>query len=154
MYERHEAFRQWMAQNNIPVREAFMLPDIESGNAETGTKHLKHLLSLPDRPTAIVAANDDLAALALEVARAMNISVPDQLSVVGFDDVLIASLTVPKLTTIRHPLFETGQMAARLLIENIEGKNEAAEPAHIFTPELIIRSSTAAAPTTLSALPS
>ena len=75
---------------------------------------------------------------------------PERLSVVGFDDVLIASLTVPKLTTIRQPLYEMGQQAVHLLIAQIEQKQESSDVSlagsHIVVPELIIRASTASVP--------
>ena len=65
---------------------------------------------------------------------------------VGFDDILLASLTVPKLTTVRLPLLDMGKKAASLLIEMIEKKRDDTNYHHIATPELIVRESTAPAP--------
>jgi LacI family transcriptional regulator len=151
MRERHDAYRSWMAQHELPVPDAYVLADLLPGQSDSNVGILRDLLCLPQRPTAIFAANDDLAAEVLEAARSAAIAVPEQLSVIGFDDVLVASLTVPKLTTIRQPLYEMGQQAARLLIESIEGRRDASvSSAHTIEPELIARASTAAAPSALS----
>lgn len=150
MRERHDAYLYWMAQNNLTVPEEYVLSDIRPGGEGQNAPLLERLLRLPERPTAIFAANDDLAAEILDVARALGITVPEQLSIVGFDDVLVASLTTPKLTTVRQPLFEMGQHAARLLVETIETHGETTgNPAHIFAPQLILRDSTAAPPAVL-----
>jgi LacI family transcriptional regulator len=142
MRERHEAFRAGMAAHGLTVPESFILSSVPAGGG--GVPVLQELLRLPQPPTALVAANDDLAAEALEAARLVGLSVPEQLSVVGFDDILVASLTTPKLTTVRQPLFEMGEQAARLLVEIIEGRGEGiAQISNIFAPELIVRDSTA-----------
>jgi DNA-binding LacI/PurR family transcriptional regulator len=104
------------------------------------------MLRRPDRPTAIFAVTDDLAAEVLDVARNIGLTVPHDLSIVGFDDILLASLTVPKLTTVRLPLLDMGRKAAKLLIDVIEEKRDPMEQASIETPELIIRNSTARIP--------
>lgn len=142
--ERHDAYRAWMAARDLPIPDAYVLADLSSGDEESNAHLLERLLGLPNRPSAVFAANDDLAAEVLEAARRMGVAVPEQLSVVGFDDILAASLTTPKLTTVRQPLFEMGRRAARMLIESIEGTGaEIAEPAHIIAPELVVRASTA-----------
>ncbi len=112
------------------------------------------LFALPQPPTAIVAGNDSIALSVLEVARKKNLSVPDQLSVIGFDDVALAAHVSPKLTTLRQPLAEIGGAAVRLLIERIscqsasepEGAAGASPTARLLYPELIVRDSTTAAP--------
>jgi DNA-binding LacI/PurR family transcriptional regulator len=64
--------------------------------------------------------------------------------VVGIDDVLVASLSVPRLTTVRQPLFEMGRKAAELLVGRIEGTDsDHFKPDHVLQPELIVRDSTA-----------
>ncbi len=107
---------------------------------------IEALLHLPHPPTAILASNDDVAVEILDAARNSGVVVPDQLSVVGFDDVLVASLTVPKLTTIRQPLFEMGRQAALLLAARIEAKevspDQTPAASYIAVPELIVRAST------------
>lgn len=162
--ERYEAYRRWMADHELTVPGgepmASLLANLSPGNESIP---LEPLLSGPDRPTSILAFNDDLAVKVLEGAREFGLSLPEELSVVGFDDILVASLTVPKLTTVRQPLLEMGQQAAQLLIQQIERRREssanatdpealtsgvdAVQQAHVLAPELIIRNSTAAPPT-------
>ena len=148
--ERYDTYRRWMAAHDLPADEATAeaLADL-SPSQESGPLH--HLLSGSERPTAILAFNDDLAVNVLEAARNQGLFLPHDLSVVGFDDILVASLTVPKLTTVRQPLFEMGQKAAQLLIAQIEPKKDTgadavsdAGRAQVIEPKLIIRDSTAA----------
>ncbi|GAB4461970.1 MAG: LacI family DNA-binding transcriptional regulator [Armatimonadaceae bacterium] len=140
--ERHEAFRAWMKEHGRTVPESHVLAGMQTGGSGRNAAALEALLRAPDRPTAVFASNDDLAAEIMDSARAVGLSVPEDLSVVGFDDVLTASLTVPKLTTIRQPLVEMGAQAARLLIKRIEGE-PITEQAHVYAPELIVRGSSA-----------
>jgi len=97
------------------------------------------LLSLPDRPTAIFAASDTQALGVLEAARALDIQVPDELSVIGFDDIEVASYV--GLTTVRQPLFESGRRGAELLLRALGGR-----PVDLRTEllplELVVRSTT------------
>lgn len=104
----------------------------------------KKVLALPNPPTAIFAGNDGSAALVLETARECGVSVPEQLSVMGFDDAPLASLTTPRLSTIRQPLLKIGETAASLLIDQICGRdNKSAARPVLLAPELIVRGSTA-----------
>ena len=139
--ERFEAYRDWMTAHDLPTPDLEFLADQIPDQEEEG---LRRCLSGPDRPTAILAFNDDVAVKVLEVARSLGIALPNELSVVGIDDVLVASLTVPRLTTVRQPLFEMGRQAARLLIGRIEGTDtDTFKPDHVLPPELIVRDSTA-----------
>src|SRR4029079_842184 len=74
--------------------------------AQTGVAAANVLLDLPDRPTAIFAANDNMAAGVLQVAHERGLTVPGDLSVVGFDDADLATILSPALTTVRQPLHE------------------------------------------------
>ncbi|QHC69423.1 substrate-binding domain-containing protein [Rathayibacter sp. VKM Ac-2801] len=100
------------------------------------------LLLLPDRPTAVFAANDASAIAVIEAARALGLSVPGQLSVVGYDDVPDASRVVPALTTVRQPLHRVGRAAARALLTLIDG-GSVAEPHVRLRNKLVLRGSTA-----------
>ena len=144
MRERYETYCRWMRQHDLPIQEQWALTNLFPGNRECNTPILETVLRSENRPTALFAVTDDLAIEVMERANNLGIAVPERLSVVGFDDLLVASMTTPKLTTIRQPLFEMGKQAASLLIARIEGREEESSgPAHIFAPELIIRSSTA-----------
>jgi LacI family transcriptional regulator len=82
------------------------------------------LLSLKPRPTAIFASNDVMAFGAMEAARDLGLRIPDDVSIVGFDDVPQAESVHPPLTTVRQPLREMGRAAARLLVKRINGDGD------------------------------
>jgi len=92
-----------------------------------------------ERPTAIVCYNDEIAVDVIEALNDNKITVPDDISVLGFDDSVLATTGNLRLTTIKHPKTAMGKMAARLLFNMIEmGSNR---PNYIYEPELIVRSS-------------
>jgi DNA-binding LacI/PurR family transcriptional regulator len=100
------------------------------------------LLRLPQRPTAIFAASDVQALGVLEAARILGIRVPEELSVVGFDDVEIAAYV--GLTTVRQPLYESGRRGAELLLRMLDADEPPAEPRTEQLPvEIVVRSTTA-----------
>ncbi|HVU79651.1 MAG TPA: LacI family DNA-binding transcriptional regulator [Gaiellaceae bacterium] len=126
-----------LTQANIPLRTEYV-------RAGTHSRHVarsiaEELLRLPERPTAIFAASDTQALGVLEAARGLGIAVPDQLSVVGFDDIEIASFM--GLTTVRQPLFESGRRGAELLLQALAGNRPAA---HVETLplDLVVRGTT------------
>jgi LacI family transcriptional regulator len=82
----------------------------------------RKLLTLPDRPTAIMAANDQTAFAILEVANELGIRVPDDLSLIGFDNVPDGEYTTPPLTTVAQSLVGMGSLAADLLMQMLEGR--------------------------------
>ena len=82
----------------------------------SGMEHAKSLLSRDDRPTAIFAANDEMAAGVMYAAQGFGLSVPKDLSVAGFDDIPLSRIIEPNITTIRQPLEEMAQAAAELVI--------------------------------------
>jgi LacI family transcriptional regulator len=82
----------------------------------SGVAAAKRFLAAPFRPSAIFASNDDMAAGVLAVAHDMGLSLPDQLSVAGFDDTMLAQMVWPQLTTIRQPTRELAYAAAELLL--------------------------------------
>jgi len=101
------------------------------------------LLDGRERPTAIFAANDLSAIETIRVATARGLRVPEDLSVIGFDDVPEAAAAAPPLTTIRQPLAEMGRAAVDLLIRMID---DGAEPAHVRMPTELVERGSAAAP--------
>ncbi|WP_079910842.1 GntR family transcriptional regulator [Paenibacillus sp. 32352] len=105
---------------------------------------LRMLNDQPNRPTAFVCYNDELAVMLLEATRQAGLSVPDEISIVGFDDSPLAVATEVKLTTLTHPKDEMGTLAAEMLMRIVEQGHANAEMHQIITPQLIIRESTAA----------
>jgi len=114
----------------------------ESGYTEEGgARAAEQLLSMPDRPTAIFAVTDMTAVGACTVARRMGLRIPEDVAVVGYNDIPLASRLVPGLTTVHVPIHEFGAAAARLLMEQIE-TGEASRRRVIFNPQLVVRGST------------
>jgi LacI family transcriptional regulator len=114
----------------------------EDFNYEHGLGGAPHLLTLEDRPTAIFAASDELARGAIEAARSLGLSVPQDLSIIGFDDTEIARIASPPLTTIRQPLHEMGAVALRTAVRLAAGERIDSNHVELAT-ELVVRTSTA-----------
>jgi LacI family transcriptional regulator len=110
---------------------------------ESGFVGCGALLDLPDRPTAVFAGSDTMALGAYEAARRRGLRVPDDLSVVGFDDLPEARWSSPPLTTIRQPLAEMGALAARTALRLAQGEHIENPRVELAT-DLVIRDSTAA----------
>ena len=107
---------------------------------DSGKQAAHRLLRERPRPTAIIASNDDMAAGAIVAARELDLEVPEDLSVLGFDDSPIASHTWPPLTTMRQPISEMASAAAFSLVDHIVGDSE--KPAHReFDCEIVERES-------------
>jgi LacI family transcriptional regulator len=107
---------------------------------DTAEAATRQLLELDDRPTAIFAANDVSAIAAMSVARSMGLVVPDDLSVIGFDNVPESALSEPPLTTIHQPIQQMGFDAAKILIRLIDGTQPV--PDHTLLPtRLVVRGS-------------
>lgn len=87
----------------------------------SGSEAAQRLLALPQRPTAIFAGNDDLAIGAMLKAEQLGVNVPQDLSVLGFDDTSAAALVKPTLSSVRQPVSEMAETAASQLLEQIEG---------------------------------
>lgn len=105
-----------------------------------GRRAAGELIGLAEPPTAIFAANDLMAFGVMEAAESVGLYVPDQLSVVGFDDIPEAGMTRPALTTIRQPLYEMGRRAVELLLAQIDG-HELSETRIELATELVSRAS-------------
>jgi LacI family transcriptional regulator len=100
------------------------------------------LLSHPVAPTAIFAFNDNVAIGALNAARRRGLRVPDDLSIVGFDDTFQSRIVWPQLTTVRQPLQELGRTGVSLLMRLLEGQRVEALRMELST-TLVVRGSTA-----------
>ncbi|WP_225421196.1 LacI family DNA-binding transcriptional regulator [Sphingomonas parva] len=119
---------------------------VEQGHNDvaSGLKAGRRLLTRVDRPTAIFASNDDMAAGVIQAARELGLDVPRQLSVAGFDDSQIASIVWPALTTIRQPTYDMAFAAAGLLIDLVRGRQVPAVTR--LDHQLVLRNSTGEAP--------
>ena len=108
---------------------------------ESGLQAARRLLALPEPPTAIFAFNDEMAVGTLRAAEEQGLSVPADLSIVGFDDAMFAAYTTPPLTSVRQPLRELGRAGADLLFRQLRGQAIEARRIELST-RLIVRGST------------
>jgi len=137
--ERESGFRQAMADAGLEVDPA--LVRVAGYRQQSTHAPATQLLTLADRPTALFAANDCSALGAIEVAAHLGLTVPHDLSVIGFDDVPEASTAATPLTTVRQPIRQMGVVAIELLVALIGGKDGV--PAHVRLPtELVVRGTT------------
>ncbi|HYC07001.1 MAG TPA: LacI family DNA-binding transcriptional regulator [Candidatus Binatia bacterium] len=107
----------------------------------SGVEHGRAMLSLPDRPTAIFCGNDLMALGVYQAAREARLHIPEDLSVVGFDDLPVAGWVGPPLTTVRQPLSQMAVSAARLVLSLARGDHPAQTRVELST-ELVVRDST------------
>lgn len=137
---RLHAYRDLLAMHGIPIREENIIRTTAS--IENGEKVMSEFLKREERPTAVLAMNDILAVGAMKAARNLGVDVPNELSIVGFDNMILSTTTVPELTTISQPIKEMANKIVEVLIRQIE-KPDLAKERTLFTPELIVRGSTA-----------
>jgi LacI family transcriptional regulator len=116
---REAGYRKALAGAGIEVEESLVL--VGGYRPESADAPARDLLTRPDRPTAVFAANDLSAIRTMEVAESLGIHVPDDLSVIGFDNVPESALTNPPLTTVAQPLQQMGAAALGLLVDLIGG---------------------------------
>lgn len=140
--ERLRGFRVGLAEHSLAVEEQYLLRG--GYTFESGLRCGEELLALPKPPTAIFAGNDEMAVGAYQAVRRAGLRVPDDVSIVGFDDAPIATRIWPALTTVRLPIRHMGRTAVQLLVSNHD--RVAMEPpvATSVMPSLIVRGSTAA----------
>ena len=105
-----------------------------------GKEAMSRLLSLPVRPTAVLAASDTLAVGALAAARDMKVNIPEDISIAGFDDIEVAAYCNPPITTVRVPAYEIGQIAFKILLDMIHNNSEQVQQYCLDT-SVIIRGS-------------
>lgn len=141
---RYESYLAFLARKQLRLDERLVVHG--EFTIAAGTKAMQHLLSLPDPPTAVFAANDILAVGAMQTAQAMQWRIPEDISIIGMDDIFAASATSPPLSTVAKPKYEIGVTAARLLLDQLEHKeSQHRAPQHFkLRCEIIKRGSTTA----------
>ena len=136
-HERRGGFEDGLAEHGLTLSPEHVAEGAYT--FESGLEGAAKLLALPNRPTAIFAGNDEMAAGALHAARKAGLEVPRDLSVIGFDDFQIASRVWPPLTTVRAPTREIGRLASEKLIG--QAREDKRDPADRL-PSLVARDST------------
>jgi DNA-binding LacI/PurR family transcriptional regulator len=134
---RRDGYKQALLEHGIPIESELMVEGFYSQIA--AYEAMEHLLDLPRPPTGVFCASDSMALGALNAARNRGLRVPDEVALVGFDDLPLAAYATPPLTTMRQPLDEMSQQAVRLLIEQIRGHDV---PKSVrFPARLVVRAS-------------
>ncbi|SER84015.1 LacI family DNA-binding transcriptional regulator [Sphingobium sp. YR768] len=139
--ERREGFELALAEAEIGLPRSLIAQG--EYTFESGLSASESLLDLSPRPTAIFASNDEMAAGVLYAARLRGISVPDELSIIGFDDTPVTTRVWPPLTTVRWPIVAMGRAAALKLIGTAIGEDEDVNEPSMFSSTLIRRGSVA-----------
>lgn len=132
---RIEGWRLELESAGLPV------PDVIEGGgwgAADGHAAAQRLLEMADRPTAVFAANDDLALGAMRAFHTAGLRIPQDIAVVGYDDVANTAFYEPPLTTVRQPFDDLGRHALEALVATIEGRQPEGE---LSPPELVVRES-------------
>ena len=137
--DRLEGYRQALKAHRIPVEEELIVEGDYTENS--GVVAMQRLL--PASPSAVFVASDMMAIGALKALRQTGRLVPQDIALVGFDDISIASAIEPALTTVRQPIERMGSMAVEVLLSVLEGSSEEEALAHriILPPELVVRAS-------------
>jgi len=142
---RLDGYRAAMLEAGLPVDEGLIRRDVFS--VDGGRQQAMHLLDLAGRPTGIVAGNDAQAFGVLQALTEFRLRAPDDVSVVGFDDLPVAVWAAPALTTVRQPLAAMAATAFRML--RADGSDTAAQAHHVeLATTLVVRDSTAPPPAT------
>lgn len=144
--ERAASFRRVIQSSQLPLNQAHIVSASwdEAGVIEAGVRQI--LLSGPNRPTALLCAGDKIAMVALRTARGLGLQVPEDLSVVGFADLVMAAYSDPPLTTISQPFEELGEVAVTHLLAMLSHPETREDPQfqRVTVPTtLTVRSSTA-----------
>jgi LacI family transcriptional regulator len=136
-------------QEAAGTRRARPAPRMEQGffSFRSGLDAARKLLATDPAPTAIFASNDDMAAAVIAEAHRRGLDVPRDLTVVGFDDTLIASTIWPELTTIQQPIARMAAEAIEMLVTAVRGNRRSTERQHKLIPHALISRQSAAAPT-------
>lgn len=137
--ERQAGFVEHLSAIGLPPHHAHIRPG--SNTPGSGADAFRHLIELPDPPTAIVTATDQVAIGALHAAHAIGVSIPGRVSLVGFDDIPISRYTAPPLTTVHQPIYDMAELAVDLAVGRPSPGTD-----RVFATTLAVRQTTGPAP--------
>ncbi|MGF9710821.1 MULTISPECIES: catabolite control protein A [Paenibacillus] len=137
-YARYQGYKKALEEAGIPLREDYVR--IGNYRYESGLEVTKYFMELDERPTAIFAATDEMAIGAIHALQDSGLKVPDDVSVISVDNIRMASMVRPQLTTVAQPMYDIGAVAMRLLTKlmNKETK-DASELTQVTLPHDIIQ---------------
>jgi DNA-binding LacI/PurR family transcriptional regulator len=140
--ERFEGFREAIDHAGLELRPEH----VESGAFRTreGYQAMLRLMGCPRPPTSVFVANNLMTLGALQALRDLSVSVPDEISIVGFDDHVFADLLAAPLTVVQRPMEEQGALATRLLLSRIQGRAGDTARRIVLDTSLVVRASSAA----------
>jgi DNA-binding LacI/PurR family transcriptional regulator len=139
--QRQQGYEQALLHHDLAYRKVVVSKG-ERWNYQAGYETMQELLASDPLPTAVFAASDQMAIGAYRAIAEAGLRVPDDFSIIGFDDIDAAAFAVPALTTIRQPFAEIASNAVSLLLKLIAGEQPAVKQV-VLSPELIVRQSTA-----------
>lgn len=137
--DRAEAYTDFLVRKRLRVRDDFVCQGKYSWMG--GYEAARRLLSLPNSPTAIMAANDLMAIGCIKGAQEMGLDVPGDVSVVGFDNLDLTNLCSPRLTTVNQPKYEMGTKSVELLLRRINNGKKAGGEKVVLHTEIVVRES-------------
>lgn len=140
-HQRRRGYFNGLAAHHIPIEENLIVEG--RFRQQSGREATNQLLDLPNPPTAIVAVNDLIAIGAMGAAVERGLTVGTDISITGFDNIMLAEYTNPPLTTVHQPAHRMGSLLCQTLIDLIQ-RNANAESQHLVSPRLVIRKSTGA----------
>lgn len=139
--QRLQGYLDALEKNRVPINRDYIV-HVPGFSHKDGAKATRKILELKDRPDAIFAYNDNIAISAMHIAKKMGLKIPDEVSVLGFDDEPHSSFITPALSTVWQPVYSMGMLSARILLSHLNNKNNILEfRKEVFKPELVIRAS-------------
>ena len=140
---KEQVYYKSLEEKGIPITDELIV-NIEEGNSietiERSNQVITNILSIPNRPTAIFACNDFMAVGASYAATQYGLKVPENLSIIGYDNIIISEIAMTKLTTVDQNMFQLGTAASKMLLQLIGGTQNGYTK-QIFDTKLIIRDS-------------
>lgn len=141
---RMKGFIRAFRENNVRFFQEMVIPFTTEEQDHEVLDKLERYFTAEAIPTAVVCYNDQLALAVLDMLRRLDLKVPDQVSIVGYDDSSLAEASEVKLTSVTHPKMHMGVEAAKWIVSAVEKKGNT-PPSFVYQPELVIRSSTSPA---------
>ena len=136
--KRVHGYLKTLQDAGLPIDEALIVQG--DFRPQSGYSGMNTLLKLPDPPTAVFACNDMMAIGAMHAIHEAELHIPDDISIIGFDDIMFTAYTMPPLTTVAQPSYEMGLIAAEILINRLaDAKSQSRQ--EILPPTLVIRES-------------
>ena len=138
--DRMKGYRQALMENNIPFYEKYLI--VNNMDEQSAIDAAKTLIAMESLPDGIFVANDNCAAICMQMLKDAGYSIPEDIAIAGFNNDIISRVVDPKLTTVNYPGQEMGEIVANVLVNHLEGKaNLNATSTIIIKSDLIIRES-------------